>query len=169
MPKDYAYPSLIAPIEEIHHKIQSDETDIHAGTLLSHMDVSDILVGNDLDDLDDLDDDAEIQEDNENLEDIDEINGSLTEEMGSDDIEDIVEEENDSDDEMESNEVVDKSSSHVRALIGTQKGYSHKVYWEFGHHDLANRHMLIQGKSGQGKPISSNACLKNYLIKAFQA
>lgn len=160
LPKDYAYPSLIAPIEEIHHKIQSDETDIHAGTLLSHMDVSDILVGNDLDDLDDLDDDAEIQEDNENLEDIDEINGSLTEEMGSDDIEDIVEEENDSDDEMESNEVVDKSSSHVRALIGTQKGYSHKVYWEFGHHDLANRHMLIQGKSGQGKTYFIQRMLK---------
>lgn len=158
LPKDYAYPSLIAPIEEIHNKIQSDNTDIHAGTLLSRMDISDIMTGNDI--LGDLDDDVEIQEDNEDSDDIDEINDELTGDIVPDEVEEIEEEENDSNDEIESNEGDDKSSSNVRALIGTQKGYPHKVYWEFGHPDLGNRHMSIQGKSGQGKSYFIQRMLK---------
>ncbi|GAA0492767.1 hypothetical protein GCM10008986_18950 [Salinibacillus aidingensis] len=39
----------------------------------------------------------------------------------------------------------------VRVLLGTVEGSKHKVYWEYGHKDLANRHILISGKSGQGK------------------
>ena len=38
-----------------------------------------------------------------------------------------------------------------RILLGTLDGSTSKVYWEYGSKQLANRHMLITGKSGQGK------------------
>lgn len=39
----------------------------------------------------------------------------------------------------------------TRALIGAGEGSTHEIYWEFGNPKLGNRHLLIQGKSGQGK------------------
>lgn len=39
----------------------------------------------------------------------------------------------------------------IRVLLGTVEGSTKKIYWEFGHPELANRHILISGKSGQGK------------------
>ncbi|MFC0015087.1 MULTISPECIES: DNA phosphorothioation-dependent restriction protein DptH [Allobacillus] len=39
----------------------------------------------------------------------------------------------------------------VRVLIGTVEGSNKSIYWEFGNKQLANRHLLISGKSGQGK------------------
>lgn len=45
-----------------------------------------------------------------------------------------------------------KESSEVsRILIGEAEGSKQKIYWEYGHSQLANRHLLISGKSGQGK------------------
>jgi len=38
-----------------------------------------------------------------------------------------------------------------RVKIGTLDGATSPVYWEYGNSELANRHMLITGKSGQGK------------------
>lgn len=40
---------------------------------------------------------------------------------------------------------------NVKALIGTETNGDNKIYWEFGNLSLGNRHILIQGKSGQGK------------------
>ena len=52
-------------------------------------------------------------------------------------------------------EVVKKSESETisdrRILLGTVDGSSNKDYWEYDNQELANRHMLITGKSGQGK------------------
>lgn len=58
-------------------------------------------------------------------------------------------------------EVVTSSDEHVeepvsyvneqtRVLVGKDKARN-QVYWEFGHKQLANRHLLITGTSGQGK------------------
>ncbi|OLQ79850.1 DNA phosphorothioation-dependent restriction protein DptH [Photobacterium proteolyticum] len=38
-----------------------------------------------------------------------------------------------------------------RVEIGSNTCTGEKVYWEYGHKDLANRHMIIFGSSGQGK------------------
>ncbi|VXB16881.1 DNA phosphorothioation-dependent restriction protein DptH [Bacillus sp. 349Y] len=38
-----------------------------------------------------------------------------------------------------------------RILIGKPEKTNHKLYWEYGNKGLANRHLLISGKSGQGK------------------
>lgn len=46
----------------------------------------------------------------------------------------------------------------ARVLIGTGKA-SDEVYWEFGHRQLANRHLLITGTSGQGKTYSIQTML----------
>lgn len=40
---------------------------------------------------------------------------------------------------------------NIRVLLGTVEGSSKEIYWEYGHPELANRHLLISGKSGQGK------------------
>lgn len=39
----------------------------------------------------------------------------------------------------------------IRILLGKIKGSNQNLYWEFGHPKLPNRHLLISGKSGQGK------------------
>lgn len=38
-----------------------------------------------------------------------------------------------------------------RLLMGQVLHSNHQVYWEYGNKDLSNRHLLITGKSGQGK------------------
>jgi len=54
-----------------------------------------------------------------------------------------------------------------RILLGeTEKG-GKKVYWEFGHRDLNNRHMLVFGTSGMGKTYAIQ-CLLCELGKAGQ-
>lgn len=44
-----------------------------------------------------------------------------------------------------------KKLEDTRILIGSIEGSNQKLYWEYGHPNLANRHLLISGKSGQGK------------------
>lgn len=46
-----------------------------------------------------------------------------------------------------------------RILLGTTSQGSRKVYWEFGHKDLSNRHMLIFGSSGMGKTYTIQCLL----------
>jgi DNA phosphorothioation-dependent restriction protein DptH len=41
--------------------------------------------------------------------------------------------------------------SNIRVLLGTIEGSNKEVFWEYGNPGLANRHLLISGKSGQGK------------------
>ncbi|MGM0125649.1 DNA phosphorothioation-dependent restriction protein DptH [Enterococcus sp. AZ194] len=44
-----------------------------------------------------------------------------------------------------------ESIRHKRVLLGEIAHSSREVYWEFGNKKLANRHLFITGKSGQGK------------------
>lgn len=44
-----------------------------------------------------------------------------------------------------------KSNDNIRVLLGNAEGSTKDIYWEYGHPGLANRHLLISGKSGQGK------------------
>lgn len=56
------------------------------------------------------------------------------------------------------NQESDTNLEETRVLIGIDK-ISEKVYWEFGHKELANRHILITGTSGQGKTYSIQTML----------
>lgn len=40
---------------------------------------------------------------------------------------------------------------NIRILLGEIKGSTQPLFWEYGHPNLPNRHLLISGKSGQGK------------------
>lgn len=44
-----------------------------------------------------------------------------------------------------------KDLEDIRVLIGKVKGSNNNLFWEYGNKGLANRHLLISGKSGQGK------------------
>jgi DNA phosphorothioation-dependent restriction protein DptH len=52
-------------------------------------------------------------------------------------------------------DVEEKSTDHelseVRLPLGYAEGSSQIINWEYGNSNLANRHMLVSGKSGQGK------------------
>lgn len=50
--------------------------------------------------------------------------------------------------------------TEIRALIGTLRNSDKKIYWEYGNPNLGNKHMLIQGKSGQGKTYFIQRILK---------
>ncbi|WP_240338336.1 DNA phosphorothioation-dependent restriction protein DptH [Peribacillus alkalitolerans] len=43
------------------------------------------------------------------------------------------------------------SLSDIRIPLGTASGSNQVIHWEFGHPGLANRHLFITGRSGQGK------------------
>lgn len=45
----------------------------------------------------------------------------------------------------------ESEKQNLRILLGTAENSTKKVYWEYDHSGLANRHLLISGKSGQGK------------------
>lgn len=47
----------------------------------------------------------------------------------------------------------ERGLSDIRVLIG-QDTANNKIYWDFGNSQLANRHLLITGTSGQGKTYS---------------
>lgn len=50
----------------------------------------------------------------------------------------------------------------VRLLLGTDPHTQEKYYWEFGNHNLNNRHLLINGNSGCGKTY----CIQGLLLEA---
>lgn len=48
-------------------------------------------------------------------------------------------------------QTTDEDFQNIRILLGKAENSNHNVYWEFGNSELPNRHILISGKSGQGK------------------
>lgn len=62
----------------------------------------------------------------------------------------------------------DVPAAHAdRVLLGMAIPGSRKVYWEFGHKELNNRHILIFGSSGMGKTYTIQ-CLLSELGRAQQ-
>ncbi|BGE81373.1 helicase HerA domain-containing protein [Staphylococcus petrasii] len=59
--------------------------------------------------------------------------------------------DNESIDTIKETQDFENNLENVRILLGNAKGSTEKVYWEYGHKQLPNRHILISGKSGQGK------------------
>lgn len=57
----------------------------------------------------------------------------------------------------------------VRILLGEVEGSTKKIYWEFGNKGLANRHMVITGKSGNGKTYFIQCALKELIDSGVPA
>jgi len=53
--------------------------------------------------------------------------------------------------ELPSKEKTKQDFQQIRILLGKAENSNRNVYWEFGNPELPNRHLLISGKSGQGK------------------
>ena len=60
---------------------------------------------------------------------------------------------------FQNSETENKPLSQIRVLIGKDKA-GNEIFWDFGHPQLPNRHMLITGTSGQGKTYSIQIMLK---------
>jgi len=58
-----------------------------------------------------------------------------------------------------------RSLSDVRVLIGDDLGGNGQVYWEYGNPQLANRHLIVFGRSGQGKTY----CIQGLLMELAKA
>lgn len=65
--------------------------------------------------------------------------------------------------------IKDEPSAHVpeRILLGSGPSGGREIFWEFGHPDLPNRHMIVFGASGTGKTYTIQALLLE-LAKAGQ-
>ena len=152
--EDDAYYGLLKSFDEINNEIHNGSSDISPDYLLSNIDINETeddsneTVIKPLNDDDTLDDYNEPENDDEESEG-DSLNTTKSiREDETDSIKQIDELPKD-----ESTEVInsDIKLSDTRALIGTVEGSKHEIYWEFGNSKLGNRHLLIQGKSGQGK------------------
>lgn len=70
----------------------------------------------------------------------------------------------------ENNEVnINKFNDSVRILLGQLEGSTKKIYWEYGNKELTNRHMLITGKSGNGKTYFLQCALKELVDNGISA
>jgi len=58
-----------------------------------------------------------------------------------------------------------KNIVNCRVLIGQSVDNHQNVYWEYGHGDLANRHLILFGRSGQGKTY----CIQGLLMEMAKA
>ena len=56
-----------------------------------------------------------------------------------------------------------KKSNSTRILLGEAEGTTKKIYWEYGNKELPNRHMVITGKSGNGKTYFIQCALKELI------
>lgn len=56
----------------------------------------------------------------------------------------------------------ERSVRDIRILLGIDKKTGEKIYWEYGHKSLNNRHLLINGNSGCGKTY----CIQGMLMSA---
>lgn len=56
----------------------------------------------------------------------------------------------------------DLNLNDIRLLIGNHKNSNSKIYWEYGNEKLSNRHLIITGKSGQGKTYFIQTLLSEF-------
>lgn len=59
------------------------------------------------------------------------------------------------------NEEKPATLENMRILIGKSIGTMEDIYWEYGNKELANRHLIVFGRSGQGKTY----CIQGLLLE----
>lgn len=124
------YNNIIKSMESIKQEFVNGESDFEKEKLLAHL-YSDSIGVEDLSEKD-----AEYKEYNNIERNVDFIRDGIN---TQDETNNVI---------NENNKIVN-SLSDIRALLGSNKGKD--IYWEFGDKGLGNRHLLISGKSGQGK------------------
>ena len=153
--EDDAYYGLLKSFDEINNEIHSDDSEISSKYLLSNENINEdevIFENSEKTDetvINPLNEDNSTGNDEEKIED---ENDNIKEEVTMENS--LNNDENINPSSNEKDSVINNSTielSDIRALIGTVDGSNHEICWEFGNPKLGNRHLLIQGKSGQGK------------------
>lgn len=151
LPENKAYSGLIKSINILCNEIQNDNTDIDASELLSSKELPVLKILNPTKELGNHGNELENKHSN-NLEDKSVKSEENDKLFTSDDVDVEKDDKKNSSTHDEGDDEVDKESNYIKILLGTEKrSLKHKVYWEYGNKKLPNRHLLIQGKSGQGK------------------
>lgn len=129
------YNNIIKPMENIKKEFVNGESDFEKEKLLAYL----YSASDRMEDSEKID--VEIKEYDIIDERADCIRESIEtqNEINKDQTEDVV----------SSNDIAKSSKEGIRVLLGANKGKD--IYWEFGDKGLGNRHLLISGKSGQGK------------------
>ena len=163
--EDDAYYGLLKSFDEINAEIHNEESEISPEYLLSNKNINgnEDIFGNDdktkeiiinpldentqtINDINESENNSE-REFKDNIHNIDNYNDDNKGPTMDDDSKHVETPHKES--EVITNPVIELSDT--RALIGTVDGSKHEIYWEFGNSKMGNRHLLIQGKSGQGK------------------
>lgn len=67
------------------------------------------------------------------------------------------------------NNVFEERLEDIRFLIGKVQFSNKNIYWEYGNKRLANRHMLVTGKSGQGKTYFIQRILSQFIDNSINS
>lgn len=129
-----AYKGIIKEIESIRNRLHNGETDIRTSALLAYNYYQK-----------EIDEHLTVAETKEEFK-INEQQSIVLDNTQSEANMKLPVEDKEETSLSESNDIHD-----VRLLLGTVEGSTHPIYWEYGNPGLANRHILISGKSGQGK------------------
>lgn len=146
VPETDAYDLVSEPIDILIDKIQSNQFDYSSGALLKNV-LEDISFKDEIHSKMIESDDSKEPDHKENNN-TESGNKDNTEAQDNNSTTTKEEEEGDLDsaEEMLHDDLNDK-----RLLIGEHLNSNNSIYWEYGHPKLSNRHMVITGKSGQGK------------------
>lgn len=151
---------ITAPLKYMYEYLINDQTIKDSINVLDGKNIADDLSEYDLSDNDLIEFDEEAE--NYELETIglDEELLENSRQNSSENIIEIPEDVSISDtlEENSINESVAPSWKDARVLIGKDMSQT-DIYWEFGHKNLANRHLLITGSSGNGKTYSIQTML----------
>ena len=149
--EDDAYKSIGKYIQEVYDEINDENSEIRK---------EDLLVTKDLDSLVEINNILEFEDNVSDEYVVDEISDIATSAI-EEDLKDIKKGKDDNliqDDINEPENTIhfeenyeNDRSKDCRVLIGEAEGSTKKIYWEYDNKNLDNRHMLITGKSGNGK------------------
>ena len=154
----HVYTGLSQKVHDIRKRFLKDNYDIKSTDLLSKK-MDDISRNNNLKENIDIEkdnntpksssgdivvgDEASIEKVNEEINNKNKNTSNYTEEISN-----INQKENENYFEEEREKI---NLNDIRLYIGNVRGSKKKIFWEYGHAKLPNRHLLISGKSGQGK------------------
>jgi DNA phosphorothioation-dependent restriction protein DptH len=163
------FDGLVIPIKEMRHWIQEKENDFVKEDMLSYRYkaggqttqefsedtkfISNTLPTNE----DNPNGDNENHNDQTSVSDDEIENTMINDEIRTDIIsQDDVEEDDETDETVEPGDQEEVNGGQhflesVRLKIGRAENSTRDIFWEYGNRGLANRHLLISGKSGQGK------------------
>lgn len=170
--EDDAYEGMTKSVEELSREILNGNQDIKASDLLTNYKIDDYsnLVYEKIvptsDDIDDCDGVAALVAEYEEVIGISQFNKENIDKVEVDtSTHGVIETTNTVLDETAISIMNKVKNKEVRVLLGEAEGSNRKIYWEYNHKKLANRHMLITGKSGNGKTYFIQCALKE-LVKS---